>query len=90
MDMQFVSAGLNEFTLQSTPPAPYMRKTFNLDFKPEKATVRMTTNGFYRLFINGKEIIMEEGDSLIFDSQSWHGMKALDGKEAKFLAIVSD
>ena len=40
--------------------------------------------------INGKEIIMEEGDSLIFDSRSWHGMKALDGKEAKFLAIVSD
>ena len=42
------------------------------------------------IIINGKEIIMEEGDSLIFDSQSWHGMKALDGKEAKFLAIVSD
>lgn len=42
------------------------------------------------IIINGKEIIMEEGDSLIFDSRTWHGMKALDGKEAKFLAIVSD
>ena len=42
------------------------------------------------IIINGKEIIMEPGDSLIFDSQYWHGMKALDGKEAKFLAIVSD
>lgn len=42
------------------------------------------------IIINGKEIIMEKGDSLIFNSQSWHGMKALDGKEAKFLAIVSD
>lgn len=42
------------------------------------------------IIINGKEIIMEKGDSLIFNSESWHGMKALDGKEAKFLAIVSD
>lgn len=42
------------------------------------------------IIINGKEIIMEKGDSLIFDSKHWHGMKALDGKEAKFLAIVSD
>ena len=42
------------------------------------------------IIINGKEIIMEKGDSLIFNSKNWHGMKALDGKEAKFLAIVSD
>ncbi len=42
------------------------------------------------IIINGKEIVMEKGDSLIFDSKYWHGMKALDGKEAHFLAIVSD
>lgn len=42
------------------------------------------------IIINGKEIIMEPGDSLIFDSKNWHGMRALDGKEAHFLAIVSD
>lgn len=42
------------------------------------------------IIIDGKEIILEEGDSLIFDSKHWHGMKALDGKEASFLAIVSD
>lgn len=33
---------------------------------------------------------MEKGDSLMFDSKHWHGMRALDGKEAVFLAIVSD
>jgi len=42
------------------------------------------------IIINGKEIIMEAGDSLIFDSRHWHGMRALHGKEAKFLAIVTD
>ncbi len=42
------------------------------------------------IIINGKEIILEEGDSLIFDSKHWHGMKALDNQEALFLAIVTD
>lgn len=42
------------------------------------------------IIINGKEFVMEQGDSLIFDSKYWHGMKALDGKEAHFLAIVTD
>lgn len=54
--MQFISAGIEQFTRKSTPPAPYIRKAFDLSFKPEKALIRITTNGFYRLFINGKEI----------------------------------
>lgn len=42
------------------------------------------------IIINGKEIVLEAGDSLIFDSKHWHGMRALDSQEARFLAIVSD
>ena len=38
--------------------------------------------------INGKDIILEEGDSIYFNSESPHGMKALDGKEVRFLAII--
>ncbi|MDR2774337.1 MAG: XRE family transcriptional regulator [Tannerella sp.] len=38
--------------------------------------------------INGKDIILEEGDSIYFNSELPHGMKALDGKEVKFLAII--
>jgi len=38
--------------------------------------------------INGKDIILEEGDSVYFNSELPHGMKALDGKEVKFLAII--
>lgn len=38
--------------------------------------------------LNGKDIILEEGDSIYFDSHLRHGMKALDNKKVKFLAVV--
>jgi len=44
--------------------------------------------GRLELLINNKSIILEPGDSVYFDSAYPHGMKALDGKEAKFLAII--
>jgi len=40
------------------------------------------------LVIDGHEITLEEGDSLYFDSMHPHGMRALDEKPAKLLAIV--
>ena len=43
-----------------------------------------------RLLVNlaGKEIILNPGDSLYFDSLQPHGMKALDGKPVRFLAAI--
>lgn len=43
-----------------------------------------------RLLINldGKELILQPGDSLYFNSTVPHAMKALDGKPVKFLAII--
>ena len=38
--------------------------------------------------LNGKQIELEPGDSLYFDSGLPHGMKALDGKTVRFLAII--
>ena len=38
--------------------------------------------------INGKDIMLEEGDSIYFDSALTHGMKALDDRVVKFLAII--
>lgn len=38
--------------------------------------------------LNGHEIILEEGDSLIFNSELQHAMKALDNKPAKFLVMI--
>lgn len=48
----------------------------------------MVIEGRLLLNVDGKEIILEEGDSLYFDSAKPHGMQALDGKTVKFLAII--
>jgi mannose-6-phosphate isomerase-like protein (cupin superfamily) len=40
------------------------------------------------LHFNGKELILNPGDSVYFDSSYPHGMKALDNKSVKFLAII--
>jgi quercetin dioxygenase-like cupin family protein len=44
--------------------------------------------GTLKVIINGNEIILNEGDSLFFDSGANHGMKAMNNKTAKFLAII--
>lgn len=40
------------------------------------------------LQINGKDLILEEGDSIYFDSKLSHGMKALDDKPVRFIVAV--
>ena len=48
----------------------------------------LVIEGRMLLNINGKELILNPGDSLYFDSSKPHGMLALDGKTVKFLAVV--
>lgn len=48
----------------------------------------MILSGRMLLNINGKELILNVGDSIYFDSKQPHGMKALDDKTVKFLAII--
>lgn len=38
--------------------------------------------------INGKDLILEEGDSIYFNSELPHGMKALDNRDVSFLAVI--
>jgi quercetin dioxygenase-like cupin family protein len=66
--------------------------------KPENEPLHLNTHsgqeynyliqGRMLIQINGKDIILEEGDSVYFNSELPHGMKALDDKEVKFLAII--
>ncbi|MGI6727908.1 MAG: helix-turn-helix domain-containing protein [Anaerovoracaceae bacterium] len=44
--------------------------------------------GKLKIIIDGHELILNEGDSLYFDSTLSHGLAALDDKPAKFLAVV--
>jgi len=39
--------------------------------------------------IGDKQMVMNQGDSIYFDASRPHGMKAMDGRKAVFLAIIS-
>lgn len=66
--------------------------------KPEEESVflnshpgqeyNLVLSGRMLLRINGKDLILEEGDSIYFNSELPHGMKALDGERVSFLAII--
>ena len=45
-------------------------------------------SGTLKIFIDGHEIVLNEGDSIYFDSGVDHGMKALNNQSAQFLAII--
>jgi len=66
--------------------------------KPETTVINLNThpgqefnyilNGRTKITLGGKEMILEEGDSIYFDSGVPHGMQAIDGKECQFIAII--
>ncbi len=56
LSSKFIKATPNYATYAKPVNAPYLRKTFTLDTLPEKASVTLTSSGFYRLWINGKEL----------------------------------
>jgi len=48
----------------------------------------MLSKGTMMTIIDGHEIILNEGDSVYFDSGYKHAMRALNNEQVKFLAIV--
>lgn len=48
----------------------------------------LVLEGRMMVSVDGKELILNEGDSLFFNSKLPHGMKALDGKTVRFLAVI--
>jgi quercetin dioxygenase-like cupin family protein/DNA-binding XRE family transcriptional regulator len=44
--------------------------------------------GSLKIVLNNQEVILNEGDSLYFDSSLPHGMQALNNQKAVFLAII--
>ena len=53
---KFYSATSEYTTFFKEVPAPYIRKNLNLEKKPEKAEILVTGLGFYKIFVNGKDI----------------------------------
>lgn len=66
--------------------------------KPDGTPIHLNTHsgqefnlilsGKMRLHINGKDLALEEGDSIYFNSSLPHGMLALDEQPVRFLAII--
>jgi len=48
----------------------------------------LVLEGTMQLQIAGNDITLREGDSIYFDASKPHGMKALNGKRVKFLAVI--
>lgn len=56
LPLDFYSATNEYNTFEKYISAPYLRKSFFLDKIPQKATVYICGLGFYRLFVNGREV----------------------------------
>ncbi len=48
----------------------------------------MVMEGRMLISIDGKELVLESGDSIYFDSTKPHGIRALDGETVKLLAVI--
>ena len=53
---EFISAAKEYCEFLHFVPAPYLRKTFELDFVPEKAEMLVTGLGFYEFWLNGEHL----------------------------------
>lgn len=69
-----------------------------VDPKPENTPIHLNSHngqefnfvleGSMQINIDGKDLILNQGDSLYFDATKQHGMKALNDAPVKFLAII--
>ena len=66
---------------------PKMEETMHLN-SHEGQEFNLLLKGKLMLSIGGRELILDPGDSVYFDSSQPHGMKALNGEPARFLAII--
>jgi len=75
-----------EFFVVSVEPKPY-------GTKPEKNShagqeFNYLLEGTLKVYIHDNEIVLKKGDSIYFNSNYEHAMEALEGKPAKFLAVI--
>lgn len=56
LQKKFIKATNTYCSFDNHVNAPYLRRSFDMDFVPETAQISICGLGFYRLFINGKDI----------------------------------
>ena len=80
----FANRKADPFMVTVEPSAP--EAPFTLNTHPVQ-DLNLVLEGSMHLRIGEKELVLNEGDSIIFDSTRPHGMKAID-RQVKFLAII--
>ncbi len=85
----------NNFSNRNSEPflvtAPYIEKAQNhpIHLSTHKGQeMDYIISGSMKICVNGKEEILNEGDTIYYDSSQPHGMIAIKGKDCKFLAIL--
>lgn len=81
----FINRTVDPFIVTVEPKPEDVPMNFNTHSGQE---FNYVLEGRLLLSIDGHEITLNEGDSIYFNSKLPHGMKALDGKKVRFLAIV--
>ena len=76
---------------------PYLAK-YDYDEKLQNRPIHTTTHdgqefdlvlsGTLKVQVDGHEVVLEEGDSIYYNSGLPHGMIAMNGKDCSFLAVV--
>ncbi len=74
-----------ETFLVNIPPNKSAEKTF---YSHEGQEFNYLLAGKMKITLNNHEIILEEGDSIYFNSSLKHAMEAFDDKEVKFIAVI--
>ena len=81
----FINRSADPFIVTVEPKADSEPLHFNSHSGQE---FNLVIEGRMLVSIDGKDLILNEGDSLFFNSKLPHGMKALDGKTVRFLAVI--
>ncbi|WP_200871366.1 helix-turn-helix domain-containing protein [Saccharicrinis fermentans] len=81
------------YNFQGKKAEPFLVTVFPKHERLEQSShegqeINYVIEGRLMVKIEDHEVILEEGDCLYFHCSKQHGMKALDNKEAKFLAII--
>ncbi len=80
----FVDRKVEPFIVTVTPES---NKEISLNMHKDQE-FNYILQGKLKLYLGNKEIILNEGDSIYFDSSIPHGMIAPDNQICKFLAII--
>lgn len=81
----FIHKKVEPFIVTVTPYQESRTPEFNAHPGQE---FNFVMEGSLMIIVDGHEIVLNEGDSIYFDSGYQHAMKALNDREAKFLAVI--